>query len=92
MSRVRTQSASASTFGGGYAGRSVVCVGMPLAFAMSASAMGYLNRFLKRNLEHRPRLVWQWDGQARKCFDNCYQPMFNVADNGLLIVDQQKNN
>jgi hypothetical protein len=34
-------------------------------------------------------LVWHWDGQARKCFDNCYRPMFNVADNGILIVDQQ---
>ncbi len=35
-------------------------------------------------------LVWHWDGQARKCFENCYRPMFNVADNGLLIVDLQK--
>jgi Family of unknown function (DUF6666) len=34
-------------------------------------------------------LVWHWDGQARKCFDNCYRPMFNVADNGTLIVDQR---
>jgi hypothetical protein len=34
-------------------------------------------------------LVWHWDGQARKCYENCYRPMFNVADNGLLIVDQQ---
>jgi hypothetical protein len=34
-------------------------------------------------------LVWHWDGQARKCFDNCYRPLFNVADNGTLIVDQQ---
>jgi hypothetical protein len=34
-------------------------------------------------------LVWHWDGQARKCFDNCYRPMSNVADNGTLIVDQQ---
>jgi hypothetical protein len=37
-------------------------------------------------------LVWHWDGQARKCYENCYRPLFNVADNGLLIVDQQKNN
>ena len=34
-------------------------------------------------------LVWHWDRQARKCFDNCYRPMFNVADNGSLIVDQR---
>ncbi len=34
-------------------------------------------------------LVWHWDGQARKCYDNCYRPMFNVANNGILIVDQQ---
>ncbi len=34
-------------------------------------------------------LVWHWDGQARKCYENCYRPMFNVADNGTLIVDQQ---
>ncbi len=34
-------------------------------------------------------LVWHWDGQARKCFENCYRPLFNVADNGTLIVDQQ---
>jgi hypothetical protein len=37
-------------------------------------------------------LVWHFDGQARKCFDNCYRPMFNVADNGYLIVDQQDKN
>jgi hypothetical protein len=34
-------------------------------------------------------LVWHWDGQARKCYENCYRPMFNVADNSILIVDQQ---
>jgi hypothetical protein len=34
-------------------------------------------------------LVWHWDCQAHKCFENCYRPMFNVADNGTLIVDQQ---
>jgi hypothetical protein len=34
-------------------------------------------------------LVWHWDGQAHRCFDNCYRPLFNVADNGSLIVDQQ---
>jgi hypothetical protein len=37
-------------------------------------------------------LVWHFDHQARKCFNNCYRPMFNVADNGYLIVDQQKSN
>ena len=36
-------------------------------------------------------LVWHWDRQARKSFDNCYRPMFNVADNGTLIVDQRNN-
>jgi hypothetical protein len=34
-------------------------------------------------------LVWHWDGQARKCFSNCYRPLFDVANNGTLIVDQQ---
>ena len=34
-------------------------------------------------------LVWHWDRQARKSFDNCYRPFFNVADNGSLIVDQR---
>jgi hypothetical protein len=34
-------------------------------------------------------LVWHWHAQARKCHDNCYRPMFNVADNGYLIVDQK---
>jgi hypothetical protein len=32
-------------------------------------------------------LVWHWDRQARKSFDNCYRPYFNVADNGTLIID-----
>ena len=36
-------------------------------------------------------LVWHWDGQARKSFDNCYRPMFNVADNGTLIVDHRRH-
>ena len=35
-------------------------------------------------------LVWHWDCQAHKCFENCYRPMFNVADNSThFIVDQQ---
>jgi hypothetical protein len=33
-------------------------------------------------------LVWSWDRQARKSFNNCYRPMFNVADNGTFIIDQ----
>ncbi len=37
-------------------------------------------------------LVWHWDAQARKCFNNCYRPMFNVADNGTLIIDQKNHN
>jgi len=45
MSEVRTRSASVSTCDGGCAGLSVVLEDMPLVFAMSASAMGYLNRF-----------------------------------------------
>jgi hypothetical protein len=34
-------------------------------------------------------LVWHWDRQARKCFSNCYRPLFDVANNGTLIVDRQ---
>jgi hypothetical protein len=36
-------------------------------------------------------LVWHWDHQARKSFENCYRPFFNVADNGTLILDQQSD-
>jgi len=34
-------------------------------------------------------LVWHWDSRARKCHSNCYRPLFNVADNGILIVDER---
>jgi hypothetical protein len=34
-------------------------------------------------------LIWHWDCRARKCHSNCYRPMFNVADNGYLIVDER---
>jgi hypothetical protein len=34
-------------------------------------------------------LVWHWDRQARKSFSNCYRPLFDVANNGTLIVDRQ---
>ncbi len=34
-------------------------------------------------------LVWHWDSRARKCHSNCYRPLFNVADNGYLIVDER---
>ena len=34
-------------------------------------------------------LVWHWDCRARKCHSNCYRPLFNVADNGYLIIDQR---
>jgi hypothetical protein len=34
-------------------------------------------------------LVWHYDCAARRCHSNCYRPMFNVADNGYLIVDDR---
>jgi hypothetical protein len=34
-------------------------------------------------------LVWHWDCRARSCHSNCYRPLFNVADNGILIVDER---
>jgi hypothetical protein len=34
-------------------------------------------------------LVWHWDCRARKSHSNCYRPLFNVADNGILIVDER---
>ena len=33
-------------------------------------------------------LVWHWNGLACKCYENCYHPLCNVADNGILIVNQ----
>jgi hypothetical protein len=29
------------------------------------------------------------DHRARKCHANCYRPLFNVADNGDLIIDER---
>jgi hypothetical protein len=34
-------------------------------------------------------LIWHWDCRARKMHSNCYRPLFNVADNGILIVDER---
>jgi hypothetical protein len=34
-------------------------------------------------------MVWHWDCRARKSHSNCYRPLFNVADNGYLIVDER---
>jgi hypothetical protein len=33
-------------------------------------------------------LVWHWDCRARRSHSNCYRPLFNVADNGYLIIDE----
>jgi hypothetical protein len=34
-------------------------------------------------------LVWHWNCSARKSHSNCYRPLFNVADNGYLIIDDR---
>lgn len=34
-------------------------------------------------------MVWHWDNTARKCHFNPYRPLFNVANNGYLIVDHR---
>jgi hypothetical protein len=34
-------------------------------------------------------LIWHWDSRARKCHSNCYRPLFNVADNGYMIIDER---
>jgi hypothetical protein len=34
-------------------------------------------------------LAWHWDCRARRSHSNCYRPLFNVADNGYLIVDDR---
>jgi hypothetical protein len=34
-------------------------------------------------------LVWHWDCRARKSHNNPYRPLFNVANNGYLIVDNR---
>ena len=36
-------------------------------------------------------MVWHWDCRARKPFDNPYRPLFNVADNGYMIIDSREN-
>jgi hypothetical protein len=34
-------------------------------------------------------LVWHWKGRARECHSNPYRPLFNVADNGSMIIDDR---
>jgi hypothetical protein len=34
-------------------------------------------------------LVWHWKGQARSCHSSPYRPLFNVADNGSMIIDNR---
>jgi hypothetical protein len=34
-------------------------------------------------------LVWHWKGQARECHSSPYRPLFNVADNGSMIIDHR---
>ena len=34
-------------------------------------------------------LVWHWKGQARNCHQSPYRPLFNVADNGYMIIDDR---
>jgi hypothetical protein len=34
-------------------------------------------------------LVWHWKGQARDCHSSPYRPLFNVADNGTMIIDNR---
>lgn len=34
-------------------------------------------------------LVWHWDCAARSCHSNCHRPLFNVADNGSMIIDER---
>jgi hypothetical protein len=34
-------------------------------------------------------LVWHWDFRARRCHSNCYRPLFDVADNGWMIIDDR---
>jgi Family of unknown function (DUF6666) len=35
-------------------------------------------------------LVWHWGCTARKMYENPYRPLFNVANNGYLIVDRRE--
>jgi hypothetical protein len=34
-------------------------------------------------------LVWHWKDQARSCHSSPYRPLFNVADNGTMIIDDR---
>ncbi len=34
-------------------------------------------------------LVWHWDFRARRCHSNYYRPLFDVADNGWMIIDDR---
>jgi hypothetical protein len=34
-------------------------------------------------------MVWHWGCRARSCHSNCYRPLFNVADNGSMIIDDR---
>ena len=34
-------------------------------------------------------LVWHWNFRARSCHSNCYRPLFDVADNGWMIIDDR---
>ena len=34
-------------------------------------------------------LVWHWKGQAHSCHSSPYRPLFNVADNGYMIIDHR---
>ena len=34
-------------------------------------------------------LVWHWHGHARSCHSSPYRPLFNVADNGYMIIDNR---
>lgn len=34
-------------------------------------------------------LIWHWRGHARSCYSSPYRPLFNVADNGYMIIDNR---
>jgi hypothetical protein len=36
-------------------------------------------------------LVWHWDCRARSSHSNPYRPLFNVANNGYMIIDSREN-
>jgi hypothetical protein len=37
-------------------------------------------------------MVWHWGCTARTSHDNPYRPLFNVANNGYMIIDSRENN